>query len=386
MSLPGSPTTRLRALAALFGLTVTIEVLTVHASPGHPRVAAVAVGLAWGVCLAGARRSPVIAQLAFGLLCMAEAVVGLHVMGRTSSAVFIAMAFVFCVALWRPARTVALASVSNAVLLTSALVIEGTTSGTVSDIAFIALVLTGMPVVAGRLLRARAILNDRLDAQTRELEHNRAERERAAVLGERTRIARELHDVVAHDVSVMLVQAQAARRIVPADPDRAREAIAAVEATGREALGELRRLLGVLRRGDEDLALTPQPSLARVSALVERMRAAGLHVDLELDGVAVDLAPGLDAAAFRVIQEALANVLQHAGAGRAEVRIAWRPTDVELRVRDDGPSAGGAVAEGRGLIGLRERVALYGGDLRAGPRRAGGFELRARLPVGSAAA
>ena len=190
---------------------------------------------------------------------------------------------------------------------------------------------------------------------------------------------------MAHDVSVMLVQAQAARRIVPADPDRAREAIAAVETTGREALGELRRLLGVLRRGDEELALAPQPSLGRVSTLVDRIRTAGVAVELEIAGAPYPLPPGLDAAAFRVVQEALANVLQHAGTGRAEVRVAYGPTGVELRVRDDGGAAPESVQEGDGLVGLRERVVLYGGDLRTGRRRAGGFELRARLPVAGAA-
>jgi signal transduction histidine kinase len=381
MSLPGSPNARLRAVAVLAGVTVTLELLTARA-PGHPRAAVVAVGIAWAVCLSFARRWPVRAQLAFGVICVAEAAAGLRAMSMTSSAVFIAMAFVFCVALWTPARTVAVVSTVSGVLLTIALFVEGSTGPVAGDIAFIVLVLTGMPIVAGRVLRSRALLNDRLDAQARELEHNRAEREQAAVLGERTRIARELHDVVAHDVSVMLVQAQAARRIVPGDPERAREAIAAVETTGREALGELRRLLGVLRRGDEELALAPQPSLARVATLVERMRAAGLRVDLEIDGTPVDLPPGLDAAAFRVVQEALANVLQHAGAARADVRVSYGPTGVDLLVRDDGPSGTSEFSEGRGLVGLRERVALYGGELRAGRRRAGGFELRARLPVG----
>jgi len=204
------------------------------------------------------------------------------------------------------------------------------------------------------------------------------------VLTERTRIARELHDIVAHDVSVMLVQAQAARRTVRSDPERARGAIAAVEDTGREALGELRRLLGVLRRGDEELALAPQPSLARLDALVERMRAAGLAVELEVAGERRALAPGVDAAAFRIVQEALTNVVRHADTSAASVRVAYEPVAVELVVRDDG-GARGPVRDGTGLAGLRERVALYDGELRAERRREGGFEMRARLPAGKAA-
>ncbi|HEX6743294.1 MAG TPA: histidine kinase, partial [Solirubrobacteraceae bacterium] len=204
-------------------------------------------------------------------------------------------------------------------------------------------------------------------------------------LGERTRIARELHDVVAHDVSVMLVQAAAAKRTVPADPERARAAIAAVEDTGREALGELRRLLGVLRRGDEELALAPQPSLDRIGALVQRMRATGLPVELEVAGDPVHLAPGVDAAAFRIVQEALVNVVRHAAATRAIVRVDYEPQAVELVVSDDG-DGDGPIRDGRGLVTLRERVALYGGELSAGRRRPRGFELRARLPVRESAA
>ena len=326
------------------------------------------------------------AQLAFGVLTLAQAAAGLNVLGSTSTSVFLALAFTLCVALWRDLRTALLSTAVFDVFITAGLFFEGTSGGAAGDVAFILLILNAMPLTAGRVLRTQGQLNDRLDAQARELEHNRAERERAAVEAERTRIARELHDVVAHDVSVMLVQAQAARRIVPGDPERAREAIAAVEATGREALGELRRLLGVLRRGDEELALAPQPSLGRVGTLVERIRTAGVAVDLEIAGAPYPLPPGLDAAAFRVVQEALANVLQHAGAGRAEVLVAYGPTGVELRVRDDGGAAPEQVQEQNGLVGLRERVTLYGGELRTGRRRAGGFELRARLPVAGAVA
>jgi signal transduction histidine kinase len=250
----------------------------------------------------------------------------------------------------------------------------------------VGLLPVGLPALVGRMLRGRNELNRRLAGQAQALAAGRAERERAAVFAERARIAHELHDVVAHDVSVMLVQAQAARRIAASDPERAREAIAAIESTGRDALGELRRLLGVLRRGDEELALAPQPSLARLQPLVERVRAAGVPVALAVEGAPRALAPGVDATAFRIVQEALANVLRHAGASRAEVRIAYQAGDLELAVRDDGSGDGTVAPEGHGLIGLRERVGLYGGELRAGPHGRGGYELRARLPIGEAQA
>jgi signal transduction histidine kinase len=298
--------------------------------------------------------------------------------------VFLCVAGVFVVGLRAPARDLVVGAVATVALLTATALIEGAPGDVASGIAWVAIVPVGIPALLGRVLRSRNALNRRLDEQAREIERNRAEREQAAVLSERSRIARELHDVVAHDVSVMLVQAAAAKRTVPADPERARAAIAAVEETGREALGELRRLLGVLRRGDEELALAPQPSLERIGALVERMRATGLPVELEVAGDPVHLPPGVDAAAFRIVQEALVNVMRHAAATRALVRVGYEPAAVEVVVSDDGRGTG-PVRDGRGLIGLRERVALYGGELRAGRRPARGFELRARLPVGEPA-
>ncbi len=282
-------------------------------------------------------------------------------------------------------RHLVVGAVAAAGLLTATSLLEGAPGDLVSGLAWVAIVPVGIPALAGRVLRSRNALNRRLDEQAREIERNRAEREAAAVLGERTRIARELHDVVAHDVSVMLVQAAAAKRTVPADPERARAAIAAVEETGREALGELRRLLGVLRRGDEELALAPQPSLERIGSLVARMRATGLPVELEVAGEPVHLPPGVDAAAFRIVQEALVNVVRHAAATRALVRVDYEPEAVELVVSDDGVGGDGPIHDGRGLVNLRERVALYGGELRADRRRPRGFELRARLPIGEPA-
>jgi signal transduction histidine kinase len=199
------------------------------------------------------------------------------------------------------------------------------------------------------------------------------------MLEERTRIAGELHDVVAHALSAMVVQASAARRLVPRDPERAQAAFASVEVTGRDALTEIRSLLGVLRREDEDLALAPQPSLAHVSSLVKRTAAAGLPVDLHVEGDARPLPAGIDLTAYRVLQAALGGALEHGGAGRAEVTVRYGAERVEVEVFDDGSGDGDA----RLLLGARERVALYGGDLESGPS-AGGHSVRARLPVGAA--
>ena len=375
-----------RVLAAL-ALAFAVAQLTEAALSHHPGVRAVTLAFAvlTPVPLAFAWRAPLASLLAVDLLFLLQAALGGRLLNASEVAVFLCVIGIFLVGLRAPARDLVVGGVAAVGLLTATSLLEGVSGDMASGIAWVTIVPVGIPALAGRVLRSRNTLNRRLDEQAREIERNRAEREAAAVLGERTRIARELHDVVAHDVSVMLVQAAAAKRTVPADPERARAAIAAVEETGREALGELRRLLGVLRRGDEELALAPQPSLERIGALVQRMRATGLPVELEVAGDPVHLPPGVDAAAFRIVQEALVNVMRHAAATRALVRVDYEPEAVELVVSDDGSGGDGPIRDGRGLVNLRERVALYGGELRAGRRPPRGFELRARLPIGEPA-
>ena len=215
------------------------------------------------------------------------------------------------------------------------------------------------------------------------LEREREEKARAAVAEERGRIARELHDVVAHSVSVMVVQAQAGPRLI----DRPRDATAAfqsIEASGREALVELRRLLGVLRTADEQLAIGPQPGLGSLDSLVEQVREAGLPVELRIEGDRVQLPPGVDLSAYRIVQEALTNTLKHAGSAEAVVSIRYRASLLELEIKDNGAGGPASVnGSGQGLIGMRERVALYGGELKAGRRDdTPGYAVRARLPLG----
>jgi signal transduction histidine kinase len=203
------------------------------------------------------------------------------------------------------------------------------------------------------------------------------------VAEERARIAREMHDVVAHNVSVMVVQASAARRMIDHDPARAREALTSVEQTGREALAEMRRMLDVLRAEDERAALAPQPSIDELEALIELAREAGLDVELEVEGERRRVSSGVDLSAFRIVQEALSNTIKHAGAAHARVRLRFGDDEMEVDVVDDGHGARSAGQNGRGqgLVGMRERVAMLGGRLEAGYRANGGFEVRATLPL-----
>jgi uncharacterized protein (TIGR03382 family) len=215
------------------------------------------------------------------------------------------------------------------------------------------------------------LLGDNLRARR---ERNEAEA-RQAVADERARIARELHDVVTHNVSVMVVQAAAGNDVFDERPDQAREALGAIEQTGRQALGELRRLLDVVAADN-----APQPGLDEIDTLVDQVRRAGVHVDLAVEGTPRPLPPALDLSAYRILQESLTNMLKHARATRASVRVTYRDRAVELDVIDDGVG-GASAANGRGLVGMRERVALFNGDLDAGPRPGGGFAVHASLPV-----
>jgi signal transduction histidine kinase len=212
-------------------------------------------------------------------------------------------------------------------------------------------------------------------------EREREERALLAVSDERARIARELHDVVGHSVSVMTVQASAARRLLRPQQEKEREALLVVEKTGREAMAEMRRMVGVLRRPEEAPALAPQPSLEQIETLVDHTREAGLPVTLRIEGDPVQLPPGVDLTAYRLVQEALTNTMKHAQASSAEVVVRYGDGDVELTISDDGVGGADGDSGGHGLVGMRERVSVYGGELEAGPRADGGFRLRARLPI-----
>lgn len=227
---------------------------------------------------------------------------------------------------------------------------------------------------AGRLMRSRSEL-------ARALERDRAAGERRAVLEERARISRELHDVVAHAISLMTVQAGAERLALGAERPQTTEALEQIEVTGRQALAEMRRLLGMLRNPAEAVDLTPQPGLSQLPALAERVTRAGLPVELTIERAPGPVSPGVDISAYRIVQEGLTNALKHAEARQATVGVGFDGDRIEIEIVDDGrgssPQANGS---GHGLSGMRERVALYGGTLNAGPRPQGGWALRASLP------
>ena len=234
--------------------------------------------------------------------------------------------------------------------------------------------------VVGRALRRWRLEAVELGRRAGRLERESDERARLAAAEERARIARELHDVVAHAVSVIVVQAQGAQRVLVGEQEPVRDALGSIEASGRQALVELRRMLGILRRGDEELALTPQASLRHLDGLVEHVREAGMPVELRIEGDPEPLPPGVDVSAYRIVQEALTNALKHAGPARASVVVRYGPDELELEISDDGRSSGKGDGTGHGLVGMRERVAVVGGVLESGARPGGGFVVRARLP------
>jgi signal transduction histidine kinase len=255
----------------------------------------------------------------------------------------------------------------------------GGVSGFVSDSA--------IPVViwvVGRAVFVQRTRVDRSRALLRELEAERQELAKVAVAEERAHLARELHDVVTHSVSVIVIQAQGAQRVLAGKNEQVNDALQVIESAGRSTLTEMRRLLGLLR-DDAELPRSPQPGLADVPHLVSQVRSAGLPVTVTVTGRPLSLDPGTDLSAYRIIQEALTNSLKYARPATAAVSITWHQGELELRVADTGEHRTSPAADGRGLVGMRERVAVYGGHLEAGPVPGAGFEVRCRLPLGEPA-
>jgi signal transduction histidine kinase len=241
--------------------------------------------------------------------------------------------------------------------------------------------LFGMCWLVGYALRERTAQTEAAEERATRAERDREAAARVAVAEERGRIARELHDVVAHAISVMVLQVGAVRhRMSDADAE-SRAALKNVEQAGRTALAEMRRLLGAMRRDDEQPELVPHPGLADLEGLLDDVRAAGLAVRLQIHGEPVELPPGLDLSAYRIVQEALTNTLKHAHARQAAVEVQYGPRDLQVEVRDDGRGTSTGDGLGHGLVGIGERVKIYGGDMSAGASPSGGFVLRARLPL-----
>jgi signal transduction histidine kinase len=238
--------------------------------------------------------------------------------------------------------------------------------------------LAVIPWLIGRNIRSRSL---RLAAAEREQE----QRTRLAVGDERARIARELHDVVAHSVGIIVIQAEGARRVFDRDPERAREALDTIEQTARTALAEMRRSLGVLRDQGGAPLREPQPGLAELDSLLEQAREGGLEVELEVEGEPRTLPRSVDLSAYRIVQEALTNTIKHAGRVRSRITLRYGERELEVEVADDGPGPFGNAAgagSGHGLLGMRERVASHGGEVEAGSGPEGGFVVRASLPLG----
>jgi signal transduction histidine kinase len=250
------------------------------------------------------------------------------------------------------------------------------------DLIVLAPLFTGV-WAAGRVVRARERDARRLRELAEALERERVEEARLAVVEERARIARDLHDVVAHAMTTIVLEAGAERLSLGDERGSTQRTLQSIERTGRQALVEMRRLVGVLRRDDDEPELAPTPGLAHLDELLERVTRAGLEVEKRISGTPRELQPSLDITAYRIVQEALTNVLKHAGASSASVDVTYGERTLELEVADDG--RGGSPngrAGGHGLQGLRERVGLFGGRLDAGRRDGGGFAVKARLPLG----
>jgi signal transduction histidine kinase len=336
------------------------------------RPALALAGLAMTLPLAWRRRRPLaVATIVFGALTAQDLVAGSD--AHTPDPQLLA---------WIVAAYSVAAHANPARALAGGTLALGSTIGWIGvDDALLPVAVIGGAWVAGRLVRGGYLRALALEERTVALDRERDVRAQAAVAQERARIARELHDVVAHSISVMGVQAGAVRRVLEREQEEQREALLSVERTGRQALAEMRRLLGILRRSDDDLAHAPPPSMSGVEELVEQIREAGLPVDLRIEGDPVPLAPGVDISAYRIVQEALTNTLKHAGPARATVAVRYLERELQLEVVDDGRGAAQNGDGGHGLVGMRERVAIYGGHLQTGPKPGGGYAVRAHLPL-----
>jgi signal transduction histidine kinase len=325
----------------------------------------IALALAW-------RRVFPVGVLAFNVVCIS----GLSIAfggSETSTAVFIMVAAVFSAAAHgsQPALTVALSLTAAAVQTALDPAIK-TFGDSIWD-----LILLSVTLVVGFGMRART---SALEEHAETLEREQEERAAAAVDEERRRIARELHDIISHSLGVLVLQAGAAEQVVERDPDQAREVLRSIRATGQEAIGEMGTLLGLIH-GEAVASREPQPSLADLDRLVAKMREAGLEVKLEIEGERRPLPAALELSAFRIVQEGLTNALKHAGRAHARVVLRYRDDELEVEVADDGSGRGNGRGTRRGLAGIGERVAVFGGRLDAGPRPEGGWTLRAGFPL-----
>lgn len=367
------------ALAAALAVLAISEVTFNHAL--IPKAGSYLIETAMAVAVAWRRSAPLFAATVVAVGSVADAAIGI-----SPSDPLIPMMTTIAVAYALVAHTPL-----RQAIIGSAILIIGTTAQVIvagQNIANLGFAFTFLAVIwaIGRLVRLRTAQAVRAEVQIERLRHEQAERARSVAVAERARIARELHDVIAHSVSVMVVQAGAAQQVLRADPAAAERALEAVQSAGRQAIGELGQLLGVLRDGGVELGLAPQPTLAALPALVTDVESAGVCVTLTTSGTPRVLPAGIELAIYRVVQEALTNTRKHAGPRtRAHVRLDYRADAITVDISDDGHATGGSgpVADGtgHGLVGMRERISTYGGTLTAGPAGAQGFRVHARIPV-----
>ena len=370
------------ALAAAFALTDSspLRIGGPTAIAGPVAVVAVSYALA-GAALGLRRRAP------FAVLAAVTVVLALPFLAFGSSEGFGSLAAVFIALYTVGSRAKVATAVAALVLYTVFWVVLALRDPLNPDLhsalwSWPVYLLGVMLLLVGAFLRTRRLYVAELRARAEGAEADREERIRAATADERARIARELHDAVAHAMSVMVMQAEAADELLDRDPARARIAIERVQRVGREGLGEMRRLLGVLRR-DESPALAPQPGVSSLQAQADEGSAPGRPVRLTGEGRPAARSAGVDISAYRIVQEALTNALKHAGASGVEVLLRYGES-LELEISDDGGGASSPDENGHGLIGMRERVALYGGSFDAGRSASGGFHVHATLPIDGA--
>ena len=377
------PATRRHAFEILVVIAMaaaTVQVVTAGGpdAPGlHPWTAALASVVVLAPLLAR-RRHPFAAGAGMWLLAAAVSFADGRLVVFVSAIYLTGMAASFLIGhQGEPTR----ARVGLAVIVASAAVVVLNDPGhAASDVAVIPAIFV-IAWVAGTAQRQRTAQAMAAEERAAHAERERESAARVAVAEERVRIARELHDIVAHAVSVMVLQTGAVRHRLRDTTGDDAEALRRVEETGRTALVEMRRLVSAMRQPDEQPELAPAPGLARLEALLDEARGAGLAVDLHVDGEPYPLPEAIDLSAYRIVQEGLTNALKHARAGQADVHIGYTPGELRIDVRDDGVGSTGGDGLGHGLVGVRERVALYGGEMRAENAADGGFALRTRLPL-----
>lgn len=366
--------------AFAFGLLALLEALAVTGTlmSGGGDAGSAAAAAALTAPLAWRRRAPLAAVIVVAATIAADDLLAGWDRAVISFPASIAAAYAAGAYAQQRRAALALAALLGANLVDA----TGAPGNRTGNIALGLVVFSFVPWLVGQALRRERSRTAVLRELSERLEASRDERARAAAGAERARIARELHDLLGHTISVITIQADAAAKLLRHDAPRAREPLDAIQASSRDALAEMRRLVGLLRDPGDETPLVPQPGISQLPQLVDELRAAGVPVDLEV--TPGPLPPTVDLCVYRIVQESLTNVRKHAGRGAiARVRVRVCDGAVDVEVRDDGSASASAGEGGHGLVGLRERVALVGGELAAGPEVGGGFAVRARLPVGA---